>query len=222
MGSPNFLSIFTNGNFSSDIIPELPEEDDVRIGVQYGLSGTEFTGTLVPLPNPNPGGPIVGDKLTVIQNGLITMITGMRNLNGYNYDYLSTQQEDFTKVTSWPHINVYLMPNEDNLDEPEHACMNAFRNEVYFELHCFHKLSSETTNSVFNIDSTLNNMLHDVKKMIGYWPTGGGLWEYIMYDGCERGKIGIADDIIMPKKLIVRVRISYTQDSTEPNNNGYV
>ena len=219
----DYVSIYTNGWFGlSSINVVSPAESDVRDGIQYGIDGTEFTGTLVPIPPVNPGGPIVGDKLTVIQNGILTMITNMRNLDGYNYDYQSTQQEDFNKVLTWPHINVYLMENEDNLDSPEHACMNAFRNEANFELHCFNKLSAENSNAVFANDQVLNNMLHDVKKMIGNYPTGEGLWEYIMYDGSERVKSGIGDDIFIPKKLVVSIKISYTQDSLEPNTNGYL
>jgi hypothetical protein len=54
------------------------------------------------------------------------------------------------------------------------------------------------------------------------YPTGEGLWEYIMYDGSRRVRSGQGDDIFIPKYLIVNVRISYTQDLTEPNNNAYV
>jgi hypothetical protein len=216
------ISIFTGGWFVSSGVTVVPNENQVLLGVQYGIDGIEFTGTLIAKSPLNPGGTIVGDKLTVIQNGILAMINNMRNLDGYNYDYISTQQEDFNKVLGFPHINVYLMPNEDNLDEPEHTSMNAFRNEANFELHCFHKLSAENTNAVFANDAILNNMLHDVKKMIGYYPTGEGLWEYIMYDGSERVKSGNGDDLFLPKKLVVRIKISYTQDTTEPNTNGYV
>lgn len=204
-----------NGNL---VIPSIT---NVKSPVQYGTSGTEFTGTLQGLFPVNPGGPIVGDKLTIIQNGIIAMIMNARNLDGYNYDYLSTQQEDFNKVVGFPHINVYLMPNEDNLDEPEHTSMNAFRNTANFELHCYQKLSAEDSNAVFSNNLILNNMLHDVKKMIGEYPTGEGLWEYIMYDGSERVKSGIGDDIFIPQFLKVNIKINYTQDVTEPNNNGY-
>lgn len=198
----------------------LPIPAEVKLNVTYGANGTEYTGLMQGLYPVNPGGTIVGDKLTVIHQGLVNMILNMRNLDGYNYDYVSTQQEDLTKVSTYPHINVYQVERETSLDEIEMAGMNAYRNEAEFRLVCYMPASADTDNT-FNIDSNLNNVLHDVKKVLGNYPTLDGLCEYNTYEESYKEIYGIGDDIFKPKRLVIKILVGYIQDVTEPNNNGY-
>jgi hypothetical protein len=163
----------------------------------------------------------MASKLSVIQSGIISVIESMTVSGGYNYDWTSTQQEDFNKVTSWPHANVYLEPEEISSDDVGIPNMSSYRNTTYFQLHCYHKLDEESTNSTFDIDYILNDMLHDIKKGFGSNPTLDGEVYYVAYKGSRRMISGQGEDIFLPKKLIVRLEVDYAQDRTEPINNAY-
>lgn len=162
----------------------------------------------------------MADMLSTIQSGLISALDNMTISGGYNSDYDSFQQDDLAKVTTWPLINVYMSPDERALSDQSSPNMNAIRNEVGFTLECFDKMPTEGSNTDFDVDYVLNDMLHDVKRCIGRNPTLGGLVEYIGYRGSTRTIA--APDIMIPKRLIVTINIMYSQDSREPTVLGCV
>jgi len=163
----------------------------------------------------------MASKLSLIQSDIITVIESMTVLGDYNYNWSSTQQEDFNKITSWPHANVYLEPEETSADDVGIPNMNSYRNTVYFQIHCHGKLSNESNNSTFDIDYILNDMLHDMKKGFGAFPTLDGQVYYVAYKGSRRVVSGQGEDIFLPKKLIVRIEVDYAQDRTNTLLNAY-
>jgi len=163
----------------------------------------------------------MASKLTLIQSGILNVIDSMTISGGYNYDWDSTQQEDFNKVESFPLANVYLEPEETSSDDVGIPNMNSYRNTVMFQIHCYNKLSYESTNSIFDIDNVLNDMLHDIKRSFGRNPTLSGQVYYAAYKGSNRMDSGQAEDIILPRKLVVRLEIDYAQDRRDPINNAY-
>lgn len=154
--------------------------------------------------------------LTDIQRALISHVETMTISGGYNSDYSSTQQDDFNKVTSWPLVNVFLLPVESVFNQIDFPDMNSYRNIAQFEFHCFNKMAEEEDNSDFEIDYVLNDMLHDVKKLLGINPTLGDVVEFAEYKGSRRERSGAGDDIFIPKKLIVKIDIAYSQSRTDP------
>jgi len=163
----------------------------------------------------------MASKLTSIQNEIINVIEAMTVSGGYNYDWTSTQQEDFNKISSWPHANVYLEPEEISSDGPGIPNMNSYRNTDYFQIECLNKLSYESSNSTFDIDNVLNDMLHDIKRSFGRNPTLNGEVFYVTYQGSRRVDSGQREDILLPRKLLVRLKVDYSQDRQEPTNNAY-
>jgi len=151
----------------------------------------------------------------VIQSGMLASIVTMTISGGYNYNWTSTQQEDLSKVT-FPHANLYLMPQEDTMDGISFPNMNAFRNKQSYELRCFNKLETESATSSFEIDSTLNYMLHDIKKWVGSNPVPDYI-EMIEYIRSVRKPLNGTSDIMLPKYLIVTLNVYYNQDRKYPD-----
>lgn len=151
----------------------------------------------------------------VINSGLVSAITSMNISGGYNYDWVSAQQEDLTKV-SFPHANLYLQPTEETLDSISFPNMDAFRNKQTYEIHCYNKLTTESGNSYFKIDETLNYMLHDIKKLIGSNPVPDYI-ESVEYIRATRKELNNGSDIILPKYLIVTVQVYYSQSRLFPD-----
>lgn len=159
-----------------------------------------------------------------ITSGLFDAFDTMLISNGYNYDVtggygVQYQQEDFNKA-QFPLYNVYML-EENSMDEAVYPNMNSFRNTVLMEIHCYNKLSSESSNSTFDIDKILNYMLHDIKKMIGSNRTLGSTCESIFYKRSERVDSGGREDIMLPKKLIITAEINYSQDDRTPSVAAY-
>jgi hypothetical protein len=157
--------------------------------------------------------------LNTIVSGLYTALDAMSISGGYNYDVdngygVQYQQEDFAKA-KFPLYNIYLS-SENSVDTADFPNMNAFRNITSLEIHCYHKLSSVTSNSVFNIDIVLNNLLHDIKKLIGNYHTLNSTCEGIFYKRSERRPSGDMSDVLLPKKLVVFVDVYYSQAQTQP------
>lgn len=163
----------------------------------------------------------MASKLSLIQSGLISVVESMTVSGGYNFNWSSTQQEDFSKISSWPHANIYLEPEETSTDDVGVPNINAFRNTAYFQIEAFNKLNIESSNSTFDIDYVLNDMLDDIKRMIGHYPTLDGQVYYVAYKGSRRSASGQREDILLPKKLIVRLEIDYSQDRKQPLLNAY-
>jgi len=150
-----------------------------------------------------------------IISGFLAAVTDMNTSGNYNYNWLSVQQQDLSKVT-FPHLNMYQLPNEATRDSASFPNMNAFRNKQTYELHCFNKLTPESDNSVFEIDNTLNYMLHDIKKLIGSNPIDDTV-EAVDYIGSIQRTLNNGSDIILPKYLVVTIEVYYSQDRQNPN-----
>lgn len=162
--------------------------------------------------------------LETIQSGLFDAFDTMLVADGYNYNVsggygVQYQQEDFNKA-QFPLYNVYVI-NEESMDEAVFPNMNSFRNTATIEIHCYNKLADESSNSVFDIDTVLNYMLHDIKKMIGSNRTLGSTCESIFYKRSERVDSGGREDIMLPKKLIITAEINYSQDDRTPSVAAY-
>lgn len=157
--------------------------------------------------------------LNNIDTALRDRILSLSISGGYNYDWQSVNNEDFNLVEFFPLVNIYQL-DEASINSASYPDMNSLRNQLIVELHCYNRLPQESSNSVFDIDRELNYMLHDIKKMIGNYPTLNGAVEYVSYIRSTRQSSGKQDDLLLPKKLVVTIAISYSQDSMNPEQSG--
>jgi hypothetical protein len=146
--------------------------------------------------------------LSTIQTALVSAIDTMTSANDYNFDY-AVQNEDFNKTT-FPLINIYLVPNEESF-ETNLFCMNEMRNYARFQLHCYNKALVEGCNNRFLNNYILFAMLYDIKRMIGHNYTLNGICEGILYRRTYKQPSGLRNDIFIPEKLIIEVDIPYTE-----------
>jgi hypothetical protein len=146
--------------------------------------------------------------LTNINTALVSAIESMSISNNYNFNY-NVNQEDFNKV-SFPLINVYLMPSDDEM-EASLYCMTEMRAFSSWQLHCYNKALQEGCNNKFLNNYVLYAMLHDVKRMIGHNYTLGGICEGILYRRSFNSPSGLRSDIFIPEKLVVEIDIPYSE-----------
>ena len=156
-------------------------------------------------------------SLSYLDNIQDAIVTAIGNMTGSP----TTQEEDFSKVTTWPLYNVYLAEDEVSNDDVSRANMRNFENIVRFEIKGFNKLTSVSTDSVFEIDTVLNRMLNNIKKMIGENPQLTNLVGEFSYVSSRRVDSGGRVDILLPKYLSVIVEVGYSQDRETPTNPAY-
>jgi len=158
--------------------------------------------------------------LNKIDQGIVDAIHTIHASSGYVYTVTSgnsqTQEEDFSKA-NFPLYNVYFI-DEESTDPENFPNMRAFRNTAHYEIHCYEKLSTEGSNSIFEINKVLAALDHDIKKMIGSHPTLDGQVESIDYIRSERLDSGQAEDILLPRYLKVYIDVDYSQDRVTPTN----
>lgn len=141
-------------------------------------------------------------SISTIISTIVSKLEDMTTTNDYIYNCGTVQEFDINKIKVFPSYYV-ILPVETAI--PNY--MNNFRNNISLEIHCLNKVTSET-NSIFNINNILNNMLHDVKKMIGNNPTLDGLVDVFDYTRSTRIPNN-GNDIIIPSKLIVTCNVFY-------------
>lgn len=124
-----------------------------------------------------------------------------------------TQQEDLAKAT-FPLYNLYLIPNVSVLSESTHIDINSYRYDAFWEIHCYDK-TTDHSDSRFAHNRVLFGLLDNIKTLLGT-NIGMDLCERVEYNGCEIVKLGEGADILIPQKLVVRLRTSYSQRRDKP------
>lgn len=153
--------------------------------------------------------------LTQIHDNILSAISGMTTASGYNYTWASTNQEDLNKVSSFPHVNIYLEPNEEEFEEQYYG-LNTFRNWAKWRLESFNKIESEVSDSKWDSYYYQYSMLADIKRMIGNNPTLNGLVGGIIYRSSFPQEFGSSNDIYLPFKLITNFDTHYIEDRINP------
>jgi len=145
-----------------------------------------------------------------IELAIIQAINTMTVANGYNYDWESVNQEDLNKVSSFPHINIYL-DDEEDFDEDAY-CKTQFRATDTWRFECFNKIEDEESDSMWTSYYYQESMIADIKKLTGDNKNLGLLVGNFIYVSSEFEDYGQGEDIFIPLKLIVKVKTDYIEN----------
>ena len=150
-----------------------------------------------------------------MHHSLVEILDNLSSAEGYNYNDPDVQENDFNKVGNFPLYQV-MIEDEFCLNEINTNDNNAFANQVNFKIHCYNKLESENDNSKFAINNILNKMLQDVKRVVGNNPKINNLVSELYFRGAIREDSGKAEDIFIPKKLVIDIEMIYNQERDNP------
>jgi hypothetical protein len=156
--------------------------------------------------------------LTRIEDNMSTLIAGMRVSDGYNYDWLYTNQPDMAKV-QYPTAIITLNPDEQCLDDITTAHAGAYSCKDTFLITVVGTLLAEKELPTFEINKIWNKTLDDLKKLFGtnfsLTVDGACACDTIQYRSARRvyKKNG---DIFVPGHLETTWEITYSQDRTNP------
>lgn len=152
--------------------------------------------------------------ITLIEQGMANAIADMEE-GPYNFNWTAqgVNQPDMAKA-SFPTAEIMLQ-SEDNLDEPDGPWADGYLQEATYVIRVRARLSEETDVPTWEINAELNKALDDLKKLFGTNYSVSGYCDLIMYTGMERiDEPG--GDIFMPKAMLTRWRVRYSQDRRTP------
>jgi len=152
--------------------------------------------------------------LNRVEDAIKGFIVGMKQ-GTYNYTWGTVNEPDEVKQR-FPSAEIRIL-NETNLDDPDGAWSQAYMQECTYEITVRMRLSKESNNPDFEIDTELNKALEDLKKVFGNnYSLGNSTCAMIMYRGMRR----VQDrngDLLAPKHMVTTWRITYTQDRLSPS-----
>ena len=151
--------------------------------------------------------------LTLIEEGMATLIGGMTKGGGYYYDWGSVNELDKSKMV-YPAAQIEIV-NEECMDSEDGAWADTYLQTAYYQIRVWTRLVDETSAPYWDIDKELNMALDDLKKLFGTNYHVSGKCDLIMYKGMQRETIRTGD-IFVPKSMLTQFRITYTQDRTDP------
>ena len=153
--------------------------------------------------------------LNRIEDAIKNRILGMKK-GEYHYTWGSVNEPDQTKQRL-PSAEVRLV-DETSLDDPDGAWSQAYMQECTYEILVRARLDKEASIPDFEIDKELNHALEDLKKAFGddeKCNLGNSTCAVIMYRGMRRVK-NVSGDTIVPKHMVTKWRVTYTQDRASP------
>jgi hypothetical protein len=153
--------------------------------------------------------------LSSIERGMQSLIEGMTQGSGYNYDWGSVNEIDEAKMT-FPSAEITLEV-ENCLDDKEGVWSEAYEQEALYIVRVRAQLSNETERPSYEINTELNLALDDLKKLFGTTYHVSDSCDTIMYVSTTRipGRNG---DIFRPSHMDTRWRVRYTQDRKDPTS----
>jgi hypothetical protein len=152
--------------------------------------------------------------LTLIEEQMASLIGAMSIGSGYNFNWGSVNEIDKPK---WEYPAAWItLENENNIDEPDGAWSNTYLQEAFYEIMVQTRLDQEVSSPIWEIDKELNMALDDLKKLFGANYSISGRCDTIMYKGMTREFI-TQGDVFIPKRMITRWRIQYTQNRENPS-----
>lgn len=158
-----------------------------------------------------PGTPI----LTLMENNIATVTSGIRIVDGFHFDWKTVNQEDLAKCT-FPCSTIYLDPEEENLDDPDGASATAYTNSAKFRIHVVGKFEVEQNNPIFAANALLTKALDDLKKVFGINHHLNDTADFMMYKRSVRiNKLN--GDIMIPKEMDTFWETRYSQSRLLPD-----
>lgn len=159
------------------------------------------------------------DMLTLIEEGMKELIEGMSE-GAYFFTWGSVNEPDQAKQ-DFPSAEIMLEAEENN-DEEDGAWASAYDNTCTYVITVKARLPKESSAGlqVYDIHKELNQALSDLKKVFGNnYTVGTNTCATIMYAGMER-EFQPQGDILIPKRMITRWNVHYTQDRATPTTVG--
>lgn len=152
--------------------------------------------------------------LTDIETQMATLITGIKIANGYNFTWGSVNEIDKSKWV-YPAASIYV-ESEECEDDPEGAWSRTYLQKANIIIEVQTRLVNEETQPTFEIDKDMNKALDDLKKLFGTSYSVSGYCDIVMYQGMTR-EVFQTGDLFIPKKMITRWMVKYTQSRTSPS-----
>ena len=155
--------------------------------------------------------------LTRIEIGMKEAIEGMKP-GTYNFDWGTVNEPDMAKQ-DFPSALI-TVEEEENVDEESGASALDYLNVVRFLVVVRARLQEEHNIPLYEINKELNLALDDLKKLFGITHSVAvGACDQVMYEGMTR-EIERSGDLFIPKRMITRWRVDYSQDRSDPTQNG--
>jgi hypothetical protein len=164
----------------------------------------------LPLPNDNT---IMSKQMQAIT----TLISTMTIASGYYFDWLTINNRNYA-IGTFPRAEVYVA-SEENLDQLSGIGSQDYTNAVNYEIVVTGKLTFSSVNPFFDIISVHNMALEDLKKLFGSTnPINRSLndtCDSCLYKGMKPERKAI--DQFTPTKIVVTLRVVYSQDRSDPS-----
>jgi hypothetical protein len=157
---------------------------------------------------------LASSLLDYIELNMKVSILGLTKASGYNFDWLSVNQEDQT-IGGYPRALIES-PQETSLDDPNGASAGMYTNEVLFIIWVTgQQLIDASPNPNFTIRSNLRLAEDDLKKLFGTNIHVNGTCDDIMFRGALIVK-GDKNDVLKPASMQTQWRVRFSQDRQTP------
>jgi hypothetical protein len=154
-----------------------------------------------------------------IETAMAALITGMKTVNGFNFNWSLTDEEDIS-IGAFPRAIINptdsLADKETNMDTLAGVGSQDYTNEVLFTILVIGELDTPSTNPNFAIRSNLRKALDDLKMLFGANYTANDTCENIMY-AASQIEIVKRNDVQRPGQLRVIFKAIYSQDRSNPS-----
>jgi hypothetical protein len=156
--------------------------------------------------------------LTNIRKQMAALIGGMKQVDGYNFDWQQVNVLDYSLepngVQPFPRAEIYC--SEENRDTKEGRSSQAYSNIAHFTVKVACELPQQTTNPLFDIDPYLDMAVDDLSMLFGINDSVNGTCDEIVYTGFKKPDISKSGDQMVPKTMDVTFDVQYSKDRHVP------
>lgn len=157
------------------------------------------------------GTSLITQQRTAIANLILSMTT----VGGYNFDWKIVNNRNLALYPqSFPRAEIYN-PAEDCLDTVAGLGSMDYTNAETWEIRVFGKLTTSSTNPLFDIQDLEDSMLDDLKMLFGINQSISDTCDSFLYKGYKRD-IEKSVDQFTPRALKTFWRSVYSQDRKTP------
>jgi len=151
--------------------------------------------------------------LTLIRREMASLVGSMTIVGGYNYDWGAINNRNYA-IGNFPRAEFYC--SEENVDEKEGTSSQDYTNQADFEIRVAGKLTTSSTNPLFDINDVFDMATDDLKKVFGINNNVNDTCNVILYKGFKRTESSGSGDQFIPAKMTVRFKVFYSQDRITP------
>jgi len=156
--------------------------------------------------------------LSRIEASIASLIEGIQVVDGYNYDWGTSNQQD-KALQDADTVAEIRLSTEENVDDDGGSDAGSYLNQAFFDIRVQTTMDTLEATPIFDVNDYHNKVVDDLKKVFGINYSLEDNCNSIMYRGITERVVTENGDLFTPGHITTRWRVDYAQDRENPEVN---